>query len=272
MKTAREYHARTPAHSIGDTDISTGYASRLWETLTTNDVRRRVGDISKRFTGAGWKNLPQELVDEIMGYLLDDLVALKACSLACKCLFATARPLIHQKLVCLGPREVWHPPKPPLISRRKRVTGLSERLINADRLGVLHHTGHLTFKPGYPHSCLFFNPGDLQECLPHFRSITKLHTLTLIQFRLRPFIPVFNGHFGIFTNVLRHLDIRKVLCTVWELLYIICQFPRLEDLTIMSPAREGTVHPPLPKLAQSPPLRGTLALVYTPWTDRKSVV
>jgi len=33
------------------------------------DIQHRVDDISKQFTGAGWKNLPQEIVDEIVDYL-----------------------------------------------------------------------------------------------------------------------------------------------------------------------------------------------------------
>ena len=65
-------------------------------------IWRRVDDISKQYTGAGWKNLPQELVDEILDYLLDDLKALKACSLTCKCLFGATRPLIHRRLICSG--------------------------------------------------------------------------------------------------------------------------------------------------------------------------
>ena len=40
-------------------------------------IQRGVDDLSKRFTGVGWKGLPQELVDEILSYLLDDLGALK---------------------------------------------------------------------------------------------------------------------------------------------------------------------------------------------------
>ena len=67
-----------------------------WVKLMPGGKQRRVDDISKQFTGAGWKHLLLELVDEILGYLLDDLDALRACSLTCKHLFGTTRPLIHQ--------------------------------------------------------------------------------------------------------------------------------------------------------------------------------
>ena len=91
-------------HRIDDSDVRKGFASRLGINLIPlRDVRERVGDISKQFTGAGWKHLPQELVDEILGYLLDDLDAFKACSLICKLLFGATRPLIHER-VCLASR------------------------------------------------------------------------------------------------------------------------------------------------------------------------
>jgi len=77
------------------------------------------------------------------------------------------------------------------------------------------------------------------------------------------FIPVFNEHFGMFTDTLQHLGIRNAYSTEQELLYIICQFPLLEDLTIVSPASGIAARPghPVPVITQSPPLRGELILV-----------
>ena len=146
MKTPREYQARIPVCIFRDADILTGFTSHSWINLPPGDIRRRVNDISKQFTGAGWKNLPQELVDEILGYLLDDLDALKVSSLTCKRLFGATRPLIHQRLVCLGSRLDGPKPNGSLFSRRKRNPGLFERLVDADRSGVLHYTQHLTIK------------------------------------------------------------------------------------------------------------------------------
>ena len=231
--------------------------------LIPDDIRRRVDDISKQFTGAGWKNLPQELVDEILRYLLDDLSALKACSRTCKPLFGATRPLIHQRLVCSNTEPVYSKSKVSLFSRRKREPRIFDRLIGADRLGVLPYTQHLTFEPGNNPPSLIFNPSDMQEYLPLLRSITKLHTLTLNAFHLHSFVPVFNEHFGMFTTTLRHLDIQNARGTEQELLYIVCQFPRLEDLTIASPASRIAASPghPVPSITQSPPLRGKLVLV-----------
>lgn len=227
------------------------------------NIQDRVDDISKQFTGAGWKNLPQELVDEILGYLLDDVAALKACSLTCKHLFGAARPHIHQRLVCfysgLGRRK----PKSRLFSRRKRVPGAFEQLIDVDRLGVLRYTRHLVFKVKYTLHPPFY-PRDLEQYLPHLRSITKLDSLTLVTFYIPPLTTFPNEHFGMFTNTLRHLDVRRARGSERGLLYFICQFPLLEDLTIASPLGSGLVTDPgypVPIITQSPPLRGKLVLV-----------
>ena len=243
-------------------DIPTGFVSRLWINLTSGDVRQRVNDISKRFTGAGWKGLPQELVDEILGYLRDDLYALKACSLTCKCLLGGVRPLIHshQRLVCLDPRPEDLKPKRSLFSRHKRDPEALEQLIDADRLGLLHYARHLTIKA----EVSSLTPRNMQNYLPHLRSINRLHSLILGTFHLNPLIPVFNKYFGTFTATLRQLDIRNAKCTTQELLYIICQFPMLDDLTIMSPASGIATlpeHPALATIQHSPPLRGKLVLV-----------
>ena len=74
-------------------------------------------------------------MDEILGYLLNDLAALKAYSLTYKQLFGTTRPLIH-KWLCLAPRQnrKAHPKlKGSLFGRRKRAPEEFERLIGADR-------------------------------------------------------------------------------------------------------------------------------------------
>jgi len=136
-------------------------------------------------------------------------------------------------------------------------------VIDADRSGVLHYTQHLTLKPEPVHPYPFCYPIHLQEYLPYLQSITKLHTLALIRFRIPWFIPVFTEHFGMFTNTLRHLDIRHAYGTARELSYIICQFPLLEDLTITYPADGPTVLQ-VPAITQSPPLRGKLALAQAP--------
>ena len=98
--------------------------------------------------------------------------------------------------------------------------------------------------------------------LPYLRSITNLHTLTLSPFLIHSFIPVFNECFRMFTNTLRHLDIRNIYGTGEQLLYVISLFPLLEDLTVFSPTvAVGHPRDRSPAVTQSPPFRGTLFLV-----------
>ena len=129
-------------------------------------------------------------MDEILGYLLNDLAALKAYSLTYKRLFGATRPLI-QKWLYLAPRQnrKAHPkPKGSLFGRRKRAPEEFERLIGADRWGILCYTQNLTFEMGGDSS----RPRNAQEYLPHLRSITELRTLTLIIPRAHLFIQVFD--------------------------------------------------------------------------------
>ena len=251
---AGEYQTQTPIYPIYDTDIPIALVSRLWAKLMPGGIYRRVDGFSKQFTGAGWKHLPQELVDAILGYLVGDLDALKACSLTCKLLFGATRPLIHRRL-CLASRPDWMSPSKPkgfLFNRPEAF----ERLINPDRSGLLRYTRRLTFKIKDGS----FTPRNVQVYLPHLRSITNLHSLTIDTFYIHSFIPVFNECFGMFTHTLRQLDIWNAHGTERQILYIICQFPLLEDLGI-GPLLDGDEYPgyPLP-ITQSPPLRGKLTL------------
>ena len=215
--------------------------------------------------------MPQELVDEILDYLLDDSGALKACSLTCKCLFGATRPLIHRHLVCSDTRLTLPTRKESHFGRRPWPF---EQLINADRSGVLRFAQQLTFKPegGTPRP--HFKPRDLQYYILELRSITKLHTLTLINFLLSPFIPVFSEYFGMFTGTLRSLDLRNAYGTARELSYIISQFLLLEDLTIVSPVGEHTEHPEryIPPITRSPPLRGKLVLAQAAWKELSEIL
>jgi len=264
-----EYQIQTPTHPTSGADIPVGYTARLWIkiiNLRPGGIQRRVDEISKQFTGAGWKHLPQELMDEILGYLLDDLRALKAFSLTCKRLLGATRPLIHQRLVCSDTRLYPPAPKRSLFSRRTTDPGAFGLLLDAARSGVLHYTRHLTFKQQDGTFTPPFVPQDLQEYLPQLRSITRLHSLTLDKFDLSPFIPVFDEHFGMFTDTVRHLNIRRSYGAERDLLYIISQFNMLEDLTLVSPPDRLIVRPEhhIPTITQSPPLRGKLVLAGAP--------
>ena len=107
-----------------------------------------------------------------------------------------------------------------------------------------------------------------EECsrVPSTPSINHrvAHTHSHHPSRLAPVHPGFRCHeyFGIFANTLRHFDVRNAHdTTAQRLLYIVCQFPLLEDLSIVSPD-EAVVHPgyPVSTITRSPPFRGKLLL------------
>ena len=187
---------------------------------------------------------------------------MKACSLTCKPLFGATRTTIHQR-VYLTSRQTWMEgpePKGSPFSLRRKGPEILERLADADRSGLLPYIRSLAFKIEDGS----FLPESMEKYLLHLRSITNLHTLTLSPFRINSFIPVFNECFGMFTNTLRHLDMRNAYGTDRQLLYVISQFPLLEDLTIVSPT-VAVAYPGdhFPVITQSPPLPGTLVLVET---------
>ena len=224
------------------------------------DIRNRIDDISKQFTGTGWKHLPQELVDEILGYLADDLCALKAYSLTCKPLFAATRPFIHRRVHVASSLSWIERPKPKgtLFILRKEDPEALEQLVNADRSGLLYYIRSLTFKM----DASSFNPGNIYKYLPHLRSMNNLLSLTLVPFHTPPTIPIFSEYYDIFANPIQHPDTRNAPVTDQQLLYIVSHFPMLEDLTIVSPTMSvARPERPFPAIKQSPPLRGTLVLV-----------
>ena len=134
--------------------------------LIAGVAQHRVDDISKEFTGDGWKSPPQELVDAILSYLLDDVETLKACSHTSACLAQrSATPLGFPLYFCR--------------------TGL-ERLVDAERWDLLRYIQHLTLEVGLG----TLSSKAVQEYLPHFRSFTNLHTLTLDTFHPTPFLPL----------------------------------------------------------------------------------
>ena len=200
------------SHPIHDTDVPIVFDSLLRiKLILQRDIRERVDNASKQFSGAGWKHLPQELVDEILGWLRDDLCALKACSLTCKPLFSATRPIIHKR-VCLVPSLSW-------IERHKRSTNHNiwitaerdfpdesrrslsifrrrdpetlKRMANADRSGLLSHIRHITFKM----EGTSFNPGNIHKYHPRLRSMTNLLSLTLMPFRAFRAVPLFSECF-----------------------------------------------------------------------------
>ena len=201
-------------------------------------------------------------MDEILGYLSDDRPTLKACSLTCKAMLSSARPLIKSWLflVSTGNRRSNARFMKSLFKRSKEDSGPFERLVAADCQGSLQYTRHLVIRMGR----LPLIPEPLQPYTPYFHRIDNLQTLVIHGPDVSAFVPVFDDYFGMFARSLRCLDIAYILDAERQLLHFISQFPLLEDLSIQSCyvvySHPGS-SPPMPRT--SPPFRGRLKLSIT---------
>jgi len=212
-------------------------------------------------SASGWDRLPPELVDDILGYLSDDIPTLKACSLTCKVMVCSARPLIRNWLFLASTRKGKSGPRSlkSLLKRSKGRCDIFERLGATHRQGLLRYTQHLVIRMG----CLPHTPRPLQPYVPYLRTIDNIQTLTVEALDIPAFMPAFDECFGTFAKSLRSLDIGHNWDSEGQLLWFISNFPSLEDLSIRSRyivrSYPGT-SPPTPRT--SPPFGGHLKLSH----------
>ena len=237
---------------------STGYASRVWKQVFSSRVKTcRAPHIAERTSG--WNRLPSELIDEILQHLSDDIPALKACSLTCKIMHNSARPIIGSWLYLSPARKKKKNGRSmrSLLKRSKRGFDGLERLGDLDRRGLLPHTRHLVLKMDE----LALVPQSLQPYIPYFLHINNLKTLVINGLDVTVFAPAFPTYLGMFTRSLRSLDIRHIWDSDRQLLWFISQFPLLEDLSIQyCYAAYFFLGPSPPLIRTSPPFRGHLNL------------
>jgi len=210
---------------------------------------------------SGWDRLPPELVDDILGYLSDDLPTLKACSLTCKVMVCSARPLIRNWLFLASTQNGRSSPRSlkSLLKRSRRRCDIFERLGATHRQGLLRYTQHLVIRMG----CLPHTPRPLQPYVPYLRTIEDIQTLTVEALDIPAFMPAFDECFGTFAKSLRGLDIGHTWDSESQLLWFISNFPSLEDLSIRSRYIVRSypgISPPVPRT--TPPFRGHLKLSH----------
>jgi len=206
-------------------------------------------DIVKTFP-TGWKNLPQELVDEILTYLKDDFLSLASCSGSCKALFCSTRPLIHRTL-CLSTG---------ISTDRHRSNARNQAQFDnlrlAERAQVLQYTVHLIIRLGSD-----FVPENLQPHLQYFRTMRGITSLEIYLPDARNFLPTFDEWFGHIAQTLRSLILIGGWDSVENLVHFVPRFPLLEDLDLVATKFAGrkprqSFTPP--GITTPPPLDGTL--------------
>ena len=144
--------------------------------------------------------LPQELVDMILGYLRTDRDALVSCSLTCRAFFCSARRIIHERLLVMGPRTF------PSIGKFTRWCWIYNRryfrvLSLADDAELVQYVRHLVVEAGQ-----VLTPRTLRPYVPNFQKYVQLTTLTLTRFDPKPFLPAFDHYFYHLSQSLRSLN------------------------------------------------------------------
>ena len=198
------------------------------------------------------KGLPCEIVDEILEYLVEDLSALKACSLTCKVLLRSARRIIHRRLRIRG----WVR-SCPLDEHEIRAANLADfrPLLVAANCGLTCYTRQLTISLG-----VNFHPKNLLPFLPQFQTLTRVTSLSLLYFHPTPFLPVFEQYFGHLAQQIQSLEFVGPRGSHHSLLYFISRFPNLDDLELDLSNSYFPQGQDIPTILSSPTLRGALRI------------
>jgi hypothetical protein len=208
----------------------------------------------------GCVGLPQELIDYIVEMLYDDIRTLKACSLTCRSMFASARHLIHQTLY-LTPQNnqsVLTEEEIPRYQGQDRLNFELRFLAYMGEWGFLRYVRRVHIRGFHP-----FTPGILLPHLHHFQTLDRIHAFTFDHYNTDPWAILDTSCFIHFYPTLTSLTLRRPSGHYRLVLKFALQFPNLEDLCIEWPGSdevsEGVIVPAI--VDQFPPLRGHLRLV-----------
>ena len=239
-------------------------------TLTVRKFRRRTAETSRTtadlhqlcvlYQSVGAIGLPRDVIEEIVQFHHGDLETLMACSLTCRALFSTVRGLIHERV------RVWlwrNYPSRELVNRitakvlpRRRPRDWPEgNLKYLSTAGLLGYAREVSIDFGQS-----FIPEALEAFLPYFHSFTRVHTLSISGLDVSRFSPGFEQYFVQFVPTLRSLHLPQVMGGAREVLEFVCEFPRLDDLSLTQPSFNFADVPPRLSVEDSPPLKGALVL------------
>jgi len=202
--------------------------------------------------------LPQEVVEHIMDMLQGNGKALKACSLTCKAMFASTRHLIHQRLrVVEGTNQKIFTPAKKERYLQGEGNNLEFRFLSfMGERDLLKYARHLTICMGST-----FRPHFLEPHLQHFRSLDRIHTLTIYSYDAVLWRDVHDTYFTQFYHTLTTLALHFPRGHYRYVLQFALQFPNLENLALTNLWVETWIPsgiPVPPMVNQSPPLRGRL--------------
>ena len=197
--------------------------------------------------------LPQELVDYIVGLLRDDFRTLTACSLTCKSMFASTRPLIHVTLrlternneSILNSKKKWGFHWKSGHDEFRFLSHVAER-------GLHHYTQRLDI-----HDTIISCPDNL---LPHLPNFHRVHTLVIRSYNAFKWASYYKTCFAHFHPTLTSLTLIGPSGPHRAIMQFALQFPNLENLCILAPQEGGELDPTTVDIDQFPPLSGHLRL------------
>ena len=208
-----------------------------------------------------WKVLPHELVDHIISMLANDLQSLKACSLTCKVMFASAHHLIHRRIHLTSTKN-W---RVLTLPERKRYTHgdrqeTAFRVISAAAAqGLLPYVRHLFINIDRD-----FTPANLQPFNHRFQCFDRIQELSIRCLDTPGFLENFDTYFANFVPTLRSLHLDTPTGDTRDILDFACRFPHLDDLSFKIEETfldSGTwKSESLPVVESVPPFRGRLRL------------
>lgn len=219
-------------------------------------------DLSTVTVTGTWMDLPQEIVNHILFLLGNDLKSLKACSLTCKTMFVSTRPIIHRK-VSLTYEQNWE-----VLTLREK-----QRYIRGDRQdialkvlygiaahGLLPYGRHLTINTNK-----VLTPANLQPFNHHFQRLDRIQELSIYWLDTPGFLEQFDTFFENLVPTLRSLHLARPTGDTRDILDFICRFPHLEDLSFSTSSEnfhdwETWRSASLPIVKKIPPFRGRLKL------------
>lgn len=219
-------------------------------------------DLSAMDVAGTWKGLPQEIVDYVVSMLHDDLESLKACSLTCKALFISTRPVIHRKISLTWEKnwDLLTIPEKQRYIRGERL-GIAIRVLSRIAAhGVLPFARHL-----HIHLNKNFTPAHLQPFNDDFQRFDRVQELSIYWLHTPGFLEDFDTYFASFVPTLRSLHLDTPTGNTRDILDFICRFPHLDDLTFRMTSDDSHdwrtwQSAALPVVEKMPPFRGRLKL------------
>ena len=190
----------------------------------------------------------------------DDIPTLRACSLACKAMFASTRHLIHQTLLLTAQNNQ------SVLTREEKHHYLksNNRHIELRFLSYLSERGLLRFtRKVHINMPRTFVPDTLLPHLNHFQSLDRVHSLTIEHYDITSWANHYKTCFVHFYPTLTSLTLSRPFNHYRLLLQFALQFPNLENLCLEWLVPEERIQADLPipaHIDESPHLRGHLRL------------